>query len=88
MFPDLATQYIYVHCQIGNNNLNVGHLDMQLEIYVVTLGRAVLGTDSRPLKEQQEEAKKGQSVWLESITKSMHAGRPKIKKSRQCTRVE
>lgn len=88
MFSDLATQYTYLHCQIGNNKSNVGHLDMQIEIYVVKLGCAVLGTGSRPLKEQQEEAKKGQSVWHESITKSMHAGRPKIQRSQQCTRVE
>ncbi len=65
MFPDLATQYIHLHCQIGNTKSNVVHLDMQLEIYVVKLGCAVLGTDKRPLKEQQGEAKKGQSVWHE-----------------------
>lgn len=74
MFPDSATQSINLHCQIRNNKSHVGHLDMQLEIYVVKLGCALLGTDSRPLKEQQEEAKKEQSTWHESITKSMHAG--------------
>lgn len=74
MFLDLATRYICLHCQIRNNKSNVGHLDMQLEIYVVKLGCAELGIDSSPLKEQQEEAKEGQSVWHEPITKSMHAG--------------
>lgn len=88
MFPDLATRYIYLHCQTGNNKSNVGHLDMQFEIYVVKLGCAVLGTDSSPLEEQQEEAEKGQSVWIGSIAKSMHAGRPKIERFQQCTRVE
>jgi len=31
MFPRLPTQCVYLHCQVGNNKSNVGHLDIQLE---------------------------------------------------------
>lgn len=51
---------------------------MQRVFDVIKRGPVVTGIDNSPLKEQQGRLKRGQSVWQESIAKSMHAGWPKI----------